>query len=328
MEYKPKVSVIVPAYNAELYLEGCLKNILNQSYKDFELLVIDDGSKDQTNEIIQRQAELDDRVVLISQENAGASAARNCGLKEAKGDWIVFVDSDDYVTQTYLQDLIDMISDKEDVVLGVCGHSVFYNGTFSHHHQFPKCSCLVCDYKTIFQDISLHKFGFPWGKIFRRDIIERHHLRFDEKVYIAEDLMFLMHYLISANSYLHATIAFSDMYNYSYLVHQGSLSTCSSSFEKELYSYNEYRSTINQLKAVFCMDDCQTELLLRSPIAYYADRCLNTIFQRPISSDWKEKLGLIDRKEYQRYKRCNTKYESLLKFLFVHRFWYMLRLLR
>ena len=121
---------------------------------------------------------------------------------------------------------------------------------------------------------------------------------------------------------------FSDMYNYSYLVHQGSLSTCSSSFEKELYSYNEYRSTINQLKAVFCMDDCQTELLLRSPIAYYADRCLNTIFQRPISSDWKEKLGLIDRKEYQRYKRCNTKYESLLKFLFVHRFWYLLRLLR
>ena len=322
------ISVITPVYNSGQSLNACIESVTRQSYQDFEFLIIDDGSTDKSKDMIRNWALRDNRVVPVFQENSGASSARNHGLDIAKGEFVVFVDSDDYVTQTYLQDLIDMISDKEDVVLGVCGHSVFYNGTFSHHHQFPKCSCLVCDYKTIFQDISLHKFGFPWGKIFRRDIIERHHLRFDEKVCIAEDLMFLMHYLISANSYLHATIAFSDMYNYSYLVHQGSLSTCSSSFEKELYSYNEYRSTINQLKAVFCMDDCQTELLLRSPIAYYADRCLNTIFQRPISSDWKEKLGLIDRKEYQRYKRCNTKYESLLKFLFVHRFWYLLRLLR
>ena len=85
---------------------------------------------------------------------------------------------------------------------------------------------------------------------------------------------------------------------------------------------------MNQLKSLFYIDDSQIDLLLFSPMAYYADRCLNAIFQRPISSDWKEKLGLIDRKEYQRYKRCNTKYESLLKFLFVHRFWYLLRLLR
>ena len=310
------ISVITPVYNSSQFLNACIESVLCQSYKDFEFLIIDDGSTDNSKDIIRNWALRDNRVVPVFQEISGASSARNHGLDIAKGEFVVFVDSDDYVTQTYLQDLIDMISDKEDVVLGVSGHSAFYNGTFSHHHQFPKCSCLVCDYKTIFQDISLHKFGFPWGKIFRRDIIERHHLRFDEKVCIAEDLMFLMHYLISANSYLHATIAFSDVYNYIYLVHQGSLSTSSSSFEKELYSYNEYRNTMNQLKSLF------------SPMAYYADRCLNAIFQRPISSDWKEKLGLIDRKEYQRYKRCNTKYESLLKFLFVHRFWYLLRLLR
>lgn len=322
------ISVITPVYNSDLYLNACIESVLCQSYQDFEFLIIDDGSTDNSKDIIRDWALKDNRVVPIFQENSGASSARNHGLDIAKGEFVVFVDSDDYVTQTYLRDLIDMISDNEDVVLGVSGHSVFYNGTFSHHHQFPKCSCFVCDYKTIFQDISLHRFGFPWGKIFRRNIIEKYYLRFDENVCIAEDMMFLMHYLISVKLDPRALILFSDVCNYNYLVHQGSLSTSSSSFENELYSYNEYRSTINQLKIQFRIDDCQIELLLFSPIAYYADRCLNAIFQRPISSDWKEKLGLIDREEYQRYKRCNTKYESFLKFLFVHHFWYMLRLLR
>ena len=91
------ISIIVPVYNASYTIEKCIESILNQSYKDFELLLINDGSKDNSYELMKNLTKTDSRVIIINQDNQGVSAARNRGLDEAKGDFVLFIDSDDYV---------------------------------------------------------------------------------------------------------------------------------------------------------------------------------------------------------------------------------------
>ena len=106
------VSVIVPVYNVETYLEECIKSIVNQTYKNLELILIDDGSTDSSGEQCDSWAEIDNRIKVIHKENGGLSTARNAGLDVAKGEYICFIDSDDFVTENYLESFINAINDS------------------------------------------------------------------------------------------------------------------------------------------------------------------------------------------------------------------------
>ena len=113
------ISVIVPVYNAEKYLKDCLKSILDQSYNNFELIVVNDGSKDRTQNIIDHFSRKDNRVSSIQQDNKGVSGARNTGIRNAKGEWICFVDADDRLSRDALEILYQTaISEKSDAVIG------------------------------------------------------------------------------------------------------------------------------------------------------------------------------------------------------------------
>lgn len=118
---KKKISVIVPVYNVKNYVTRCIESILAQTYKEFELILVDDGSTDGSGEICQKFKEKDSRIHLIRQENKGLSAARNRGLKEAKGEYITYIDSDDYVDGVYLETLYQNIR-KYDADVAVCGY--------------------------------------------------------------------------------------------------------------------------------------------------------------------------------------------------------------
>ena len=117
----PQISVIVPVYNAEKYLHRCIDSILAQTFSDFELLLIDDGSKDNSGRICDEYAAKDSRIRVFHKKNGGVSSARNMGLDNAKGDWITFVDSDDWVKQDYLYSMIsqpdaDLIMSSFDII--------------------------------------------------------------------------------------------------------------------------------------------------------------------------------------------------------------------
>ena len=101
----PKISVIAPVYNVEKYLPRCIDSILAQTFTDFELLLIDDGSKDHSREICDEYAKKDSRIRVFHKENGGVSSARNLGLDNVKGEWITFVDSDDYLKMEFLSNL-------------------------------------------------------------------------------------------------------------------------------------------------------------------------------------------------------------------------------
>ena len=121
---KYKISVIVPVYNVELYLERCLESIVKQTLTDIQIIIVNDGSTDNSLDIIKKYAQYDDRFIVVSQENRGSSAARNKGLKIASGDFIAFVDGDDYISsEMYMTMYNSAIKNSADVV--VCQFSKF-----------------------------------------------------------------------------------------------------------------------------------------------------------------------------------------------------------
>lgn len=114
------VSVVVPAYNVENYIEQCALSVLNQSYPCCELIIVDDGSTDSTPQILDKLREKNDHVQVIHKENAGVSAARNTGIETAKGDYIVFVDGDDYLAPNFIEYMVSMAQETGAEFLFVC----------------------------------------------------------------------------------------------------------------------------------------------------------------------------------------------------------------
>lgn len=187
----PEISVIVPVYNAEKYLNRCIDSILAQTYTDFELLLIDDGSTDNSGKICDEYAEKDTRIRVFHKENGGASSARNVGLDNACGEWIAFADSDDYVFPEWLSIFIiaedidlscqGMITDKplDKNIFQTTYSFEFYGNTFgflqhAHAHQI---------------------LGYLFLKIFKNDYIKANNLRFDETIKLQEDDIFVLQYL-------------------------------------------------------------------------------------------------------------------------------------
>ena len=118
MKTDKMISVIVPIYNVEKYIEKCLFSIMQQTYKNIEVLLIDDGSTDQSGKIAKKFSEQDTRYIYIHKENGGLSSARNEGLNRAKGDFVYFLDSDDWIAEKYLEQLVDAFDELTDVIIG------------------------------------------------------------------------------------------------------------------------------------------------------------------------------------------------------------------
>ena len=186
---KPDVSVIVPIYNVAGYLEQCLDSLVNQSHKNIEIICIDDGSTDKSGEIIDAYAAKDKRVKAIHQPNAGVSAARNKGLETARGEYISFVDGDDWVDTNAYQTILAEIGDnRPDMVL-------FRNATvFEKDIRLPRPLVKDERFGNDFNfELLIRKYsGTVWGKLFRRQFIRQHALRFISGVSIGEDGLFNM----------------------------------------------------------------------------------------------------------------------------------------
>lgn len=197
----PKISVIVPVYNTEKYLHRCIDSILAQTFTDFELLLIDDGSKDSSGAICGEYASKDSRVRVFHKENGGVSSARNLGLDNAKGEWITFCDSDDYV-ENYWLDIF--VSNQEGVDLVAQG---FRDNTAS----FFLFDGSVADFMEILYDKQL--VGYTVLKLFKREIINQYNIKFDENVRFREDEEFVLKYFCRISS-----VRNMDMGGYNYFM--------------------------------------------------------------------------------------------------------------
>ncbi len=203
------ISVIVPVYDVESYLDKCVQSILSQTWENFELILIDDGSPDRCGEMCDDYAKLDSRVVVIHQENAGLSAARNAGLDIMRGHFVTFIDSDDWVDSRYLEVLIQACI-EEDSDLSMCEHLRVMQGE-SAEPFVPGETEVVTGYTSVVRLVSRIDGGMPefsWGKVYRRELFSE--IRFPAGR-LHEDLWTTYRILLSAN---HMAVSNAILYYY------------------------------------------------------------------------------------------------------------------
>lgn len=174
----PKISLIIPVYNAELYLRKTLDSVLNQTYKDFEVVAINDGSTDSSLNILEEYKLKFDKITIINQNNKGIGITRNEGIKAAKGEYISFLDSDDFISNDYLETLYKLIT-KSDADISCCNFN-FYS---DHGINFPMpFSCKPGVYssdealKNLILDLTIHHFS--WGKLYKRELFINNDIKF------------------------------------------------------------------------------------------------------------------------------------------------------
>ena len=266
------VSVIVPIYNGEKTLDRCLDSLCNQKYSAIEILLVDDGSQDDSVRICRKRAENDARIKIIQKNNSGVSDTRNYGLKNALGEFVVFVDCDDYVGSEYIDHLVKLMD--EDVDFGICGWvKVDESG-----NVIEKCHKYNDYYKPanlLKNIVSVNGIrGYAVSKIFRNEIIKNNNIRFHKKLNYCEDLYFCCEYVKQCKN-MSVNTNHKDYY---YVINKNSttyLSFYSDSFNtKWLSEIKTYENIIKMLN-----DYPHVCRILRARIALSSSFYINRMYQ-------------------------------------------------
>ncbi|RYQ31457.1 glycosyl transferase [Bifidobacterium pseudolongum subsp. globosum] len=204
---RPRVSIIVPVYNVECYIEECVTSIMKQCFKDFEVLLIDDGSTDSSGLIIDRLALMDDRIRAIHQNNAGPSAARNHGLSIASGDFVSFVDGDDRLEPDFLSYMLQMQNESQSPL--VLSRNCFTTNDQQQieHDRVRILSGEKAAAMFLYPDIALG----AWNKLYSRSFLINHSILFDERFRAGEGLQFIVKCALNASS---VSIGSRKVYHY------------------------------------------------------------------------------------------------------------------
>lgn len=194
IDMNPLISIIVPVYNAEKTLGRCVDSILNQTFQDWELLLIDDGSTDRSGKLCDEYALKDQRIKVFHKKNGGVSSARNIGLNHAKGKWITFIDSDDEIPKNTFTD--DCRYFEEDLIVGA------FNSIIDGEIQCSRLDAGFYNKQDLLRffshNINASTFRVVWGKLFRKSLCKG--LLFDTNMNVGEDTLFVMQYLARIES--------------------------------------------------------------------------------------------------------------------------------
>ena len=249
----PKVSIIVPVYNVEKYIHRCVDSILSQTFTDWECILVDDGSPDGSGVICDEYAAKDARILVIHKDNGGVSSARNVGIKRATGEWITFVDSDDYLDEDSLCSMVELTK-HYDSDLFCFGIRITTTDKPMQREQQYETSYTI-DSSSLIEKILLYNTNCgPCSKLFKNKRLQN--FCFDESVKIGEDLLFNLQYL----SDLHRPIVCSDLCVYNYYTNPSSAMHSKILFDEYAFlsqkvesffsGDNQYRDEINIFKMI------------------------------------------------------------------------------
>ena len=207
-ETTPKVSIIIPVYNSEKYLDECLKSVINQTLKEIEIICVNDGSKDNSLEILKKYQEKDPRIVVIDKKNAGVSAARNDGMNAARGEYIEFLDSDDRIDKETCETAYNMIKDKDADILCFGWRNFTDNGESTSRKD---CTLERELFDNWLEAKKKRASMICWNKLYKKSMLQENNLTFNPDIKIAEDECFNLCVYPFAKRIVHIPITF---YNY------------------------------------------------------------------------------------------------------------------
>lgn len=217
MENRELISVIVPAYNAERTINRCIDSILSQTYENIEIIIINDGSKDETENKCKKYLQ-NEKIRYINIKNSGVSNARNIGIEKATGKYIIFVDSDDYLENIMIEELYKNVKDGIDLV--ICGKNlVKTEGIIKENIDIDNNIFTKEDFIKIYKSKILNP---PYCKLYKAEIINKYNIKFDKTISIGEDLLFNILYLKNIGK--NVIVIKENLYNYE-KISSNSLST-------------------------------------------------------------------------------------------------------
>ena len=316
---KPLISIIVPVYNAENTLSRCIDSIINQNFKDWELLLINDGSIDSSGHICDCYSNADSRIKVFHKKNGGVSSARNIGINNAKGEWITFVDSDDWIAQDALS--IDFFNINDDLL--IFSYYSCINGSISPHTM---SKCIIKDKKKI--DLFCEKYLInailraPWSKIFKKEKIGN--TRFDEKIIIGEDTLFVLDFLKNIHS---CRVIEKYFYIYNecniplYLKYKLSIEESVYAIDKLFQSYDELGIVNEQVEKyifldykLYCYDD-----ICNRPDFWFKNAIVKASYNRVkniLGFNFRFRYFLLSNKYFFKLNRLLKKYINDNSFLY------------
>ena len=247
----PEVSIIVPVYNSGKYISRCIDSIVSQTFTNFECILIDDGSTDNSLLICERYHQSDVRIVVIHQDNSGLSATRNKGTELARGKYLCYVDSDDYIQNNMCEILIDAVHRSEaDVVC--CGYAENNKLRTLCEDDFIFTNCSIIE---IVHYLEMRQaFGVVWNKLYKKSILDIHSIKFPLGAKFGEDMIFNLQYFKHIKK---AYISSNYIYNYlhdnknSLAKEKVTLAECHFRFENVS---NLFMQVDNNMKSLFCAE--------------------------------------------------------------------------
>ena len=254
-----KISIIVPVYNVENYLERCVESILKQTYTNFELLLINDGSTDQSGDLCDQLVSKNGNIKVFHLENAGVSNARNVGIQNSTGEWITFIDSDDFITPDYLETLISAVRTDNSVGFSVARLHHVKNGQVTDLPDFSGQESVWSAEQTMKELLMTARTSFfPVAKLFKKELIED--FKFSTDYHLAEDALFLTEVILETK----CNSIFIDKPIYYYDHREGSATT---SVNSHVFDTIEvYKIIISDVFQIF--PQLKTELVNRECWSY------------------------------------------------------------
>lgn len=324
MEIKGLVSVIIPVYNAKYYISKCIDSIVNQSYKNIEIILVNDGSIDGSDIICEEYAKNNQNIKVYHQENSGPSVARNTGVEYANGEYIQFVDSDDTLDINMTKRLVEEINDHTQLV--ICGYNlveiddkkpVIRNSTSINHGVFCRTNFLKY-FGQLYNDGFINPL---WNKLYITRLIKNHNIRFLEDVYMGEDLIFNLEYIKVCDK---VSIINEHLYNYYINVNNYSLtgSYKRDFFENQIMLYHSVERFLEGYNMYNHNNKCFVTINFTSSVI----GCFSNLFHKDshlTSKDIKLQIGKIISNEYVRrsifcFRKGNLQ-KKVIGFLIKHK---------
>ena len=316
------ISIIVPVYNSELYINRCLDSLLKQTYKNIEIVIVDDGSKDNSLQLIKDYANKDSRIKVYTQSNQGPSVARNTGLDNSTGKYIMFVDADDFIDKNMVANMVEVIKDDKNTLV-LCDNSEIWANEIEERKLFDTDKNCIKKVDVI-KSIASGKAGLVCGKLFNKNIIKEHNIKFDKEIKMCEDQIFFLNISRYCDDFIYIpkSLYFYDRRNENSIT----IKYKEKVIDNQIYVINIIKEILKTLdiesddikyiinnRYIDAIDYCVSNEVLDTKIYNIRDKIsnVNDIIQKTNIKKAVEKISHLNRRENIIIKLCEN--ESYIK---------------